>query len=273
MIDTGTGLTALGLALGGKDIVVKLLGPTAEYLGDEAKEFTKKRFENVKNIFSNAALKLGERLNTEKGSVPPKVLKGIINEGSYCDDFLAIEYFGGVLASSRTGISRDDRGAYFNSLVSRLSTYQLRLHYLLYHVVKSTFDEEDINVGIDTERNKLRVFIPFDSYSISMDFTGKEMQEFENILNHSILGLLKESLIDNFYQFGGVDFISKEFPSADKPGIILQPSPIGIELFLWAYGHGQNSIRDYLTDKVKFDIDEKIKIINTNRRITEKKAE
>ena len=266
-MDTGTGLTILGTALGGKDIIVKMLGPTADYLGEGFKDFTKKRIENVKNIFSNASKKLGEKIETENGGVPPKVLKGILDEGSYSEDFLTVDYFGGVLASSRTGISRDDRGAYFNSLVGRLSSYQLRLHYLFYHIVKSTFNGENINVGIDTERHRLRVFIPFETYIAAMDFVEGEIQELGNILNHSIFGLLKESLIDNYYHFGGLDYIKKHFPTAEKPGIILQPSPLGIELFLWAYGLGQKQISSYLTSAIQFDIDENIKVLEGYKRL------
>jgi hypothetical protein len=73
-------------------------------------------------------------------------LKEILENGAWCEEELQVEYFGGVLASSRTGISRDDRGAYFTSLISRLSTYQLRSHYIFYHLFKKIFDGEDINI-------------------------------------------------------------------------------------------------------------------------------
>jgi hypothetical protein len=267
MIDTGTGLTALGVALGGKDIIVKLLGPTAEYIGDEAKEFTKKRFENVKNIFSNATKKLGNKLESENGTVSPKVLKGIIDEGSYCDDFLATEYFGGVLASSRTGISRDDRGAYFNSLISRLSAYQLRFHYLVYHLIKSIYNKETVNVGLETDRMKLRIFIPFETYHVGMEFFGVEEKESGNILIHTLTGLNKEGLLDNFYQYGSANFLKAQFPFIDSGGIIVEPSILGIELFLWAYGLGQRSINDYLKENIIFNLDHNIKIIGDYKRI------
>ena len=39
------------------EIVYKLLGPTAEYLGDELKTFTQKRIENRDKIFANAVEK------------------------------------------------------------------------------------------------------------------------------------------------------------------------------------------------------------------------
>jgi hypothetical protein len=271
MIDTGTGLTALGVALGGKDIIVKLLGPTAEYIGDEAKEFTRKRFENVKNIFSNAIKKSGNKLETETGTVSPKVLKGIIDEGSYSDDFLTTEYFGGVLASSRTGISRDDRGAYFNSIISRLSAYQLRFHYLVYHLIKLIFNKEVLNVGLEDNRQKLRIFIPFDTYLIGMEFFGPEERESGNILTHILTGLTKEGLLDNFYQYGDVNFLKTRFPGIDRGGVVVEPSILGIELFLWAYGLGQRSINDYLKENIIFDLDNKVKIIGAYKRINDQK--
>lgn len=72
----------------------------------------------------NSAIKL-----RRPGAVPPKVLKGIIGEAPFCDDELSAEYFGGVLASSRTGVSRNDRGAAFAALVGRLSAYEIRAHF------------------------------------------------------------------------------------------------------------------------------------------------
>ena len=107
IITVGVGAIAAYL---GKDGVQKILGPTADYLGEELKAFTQRRVENTAKIFLNAKKKLGPRLDSP-GQVPPKVLKTVINEGSYSEDPIALEYFGGVLASSRTEIGRDDRGA------------------------------------------------------------------------------------------------------------------------------------------------------------------
>ena len=107
---TTIGVSAIAAGAGAyvtRDVVSRILGPTADYLGGELKEFTQRRMENVGRIFSNAEDKLGDRLNSP-GRVPPKVLKTIINEGSYSDDQIAVDYFGGVLASSRTEVSRDD---------------------------------------------------------------------------------------------------------------------------------------------------------------------
>ena len=94
-MDIGTGLSVLGSA----SILKKLLGPTADYVGDELKEITRMRVENLKQIFANATKKVGDGID-KPGAVPPKVLYGILSEGSFCDDLFVGEYMGGVLASS-----------------------------------------------------------------------------------------------------------------------------------------------------------------------------
>src|SRR6266496_693093 len=118
-MEPASGIAILGTAIGSAKIVEKLLGPTADYLGTGLRSWTEKRVENTRRIFTHAAKLLGDRLESP-GSVPPKVLKGILDDGSFCDDELSAEYFGGVLASSRTGVSRDDRGASFTALLGRL---------------------------------------------------------------------------------------------------------------------------------------------------------
>src|SRR5664279_502578 len=93
---TTIGLGAVAAYLG-KDGVAKLLGPTADYLGTGLRDFTQRRAEAIGKIFGSAYKKLGPKAE-QPGEVPPKVLKSVLNEGSYASDPLAIEYFGGILA-------------------------------------------------------------------------------------------------------------------------------------------------------------------------------
>src|SRR4051794_30772500 len=122
MADIGTGLELLGPSL----LVPKLLGPTADYVGEGVRTWTERRVENVQRVFEKAGRKISPEELERPGRVPPRVLKGVLEEGSFWDDELAAEYLGGVLASSRTEASRDDRAASLISLVGRLSTYALR---------------------------------------------------------------------------------------------------------------------------------------------------
>lgn len=106
---TTVGLGAITAYLA-KDGIAKLLGPTADYLGEGLRDLTQRRIESIGKMFSNASKKLGPQLNMP-GQVPPRILRTVMNEASYFEDHVALEYFGGVLASSRTEGGRDDRGA------------------------------------------------------------------------------------------------------------------------------------------------------------------
>ena len=248
-MDPSTGLTILGTAIGSAKTVEKILGPTADYIGGGLKNWTERRVQNVANIFANARERLGAKLE-EGGSVPPKVLKEILNEGSFCDDELAAEYFGGVLASSRSEVSRDDRGASFAALVSRLTTYQLRTHCFFYHVVKAIFDGDSLTVLQPEGRNRLQTFIPVKSWAIAMEFSDKE--NLQTILQHVMFGLLREGLIEQDFTFGPAEEMKRHVGETATSGILFKPSALGVELFYWAYGKGDIGIERFLEPTITF---------------------
>lgn len=258
MIDPGTGLTILGSAIGGAKVVEKILGPTSEYIGEQLREWTEKKVKNTANIFKNAEKKLGKKLEQD-GNVSPKILKSILEDGAWCEEELQVEYFGGVLASSRTGVSRDDRGAYYTDLISKLSTYQLRTHYLFYHSLKQHFDGQDININDGNSWRKLQLFISNETYFNAMDFTKDEGQNWGNLMSHSVWGLNKENLIGDFAS-GDIDHLKKKFSAVKSNGILISPSKIGVELFMWAYGYGQNNPNDFFNSSIKFNDEQSIKI-------------
>jgi hypothetical protein len=235
---TTVGIGAIAAYLG-KDGLQKLLGPTADYLGGELQEFTKKRIVNVGRIFRKAEEKLGENIDAP-GQVPPKVLKTIINEGSYCEDEVAVEYFGGILASSRTDLGRDDRGARIAKILDGMSTYQIRSHYVIYSLIKKSFSESGYMYNQD-DRHKMLLFIPMNIYISSMQFDEKEMQQFGAILNHALFGLSNDDLIEGF-QYGSEEHIKKHYSEASSEGIVVAPSAFGAELYLWGYGQGNQDL-------------------------------
>ena len=247
---TTVGIGAIAAYLG-KDGLQKLLGPTADYLGGELQEFTKKRIENVGKIFSKAEEKLGENIETP-GYVPPKVLKTIVNEASYCEDEVAVEYFGGILASSRTELGRDDRGARIAKILDGMSTYQIRSHYVIYSLIKKIFSDSGYMYNQD-DRHKMQLFIPMHIYIASMQFDGKELQQFGAILNHALFGLNNDDLIEGF-QYGPQEHIKKHFSDASADGIVVAPSAFGAELYLWGYGRGSQDLSYALNAKELIDL-------------------
>lgn len=254
-MDTGsaivTSVETIAAAWGGKELIGKVLGPTAEYLGDGIKSFTEKRVQNVKSIFENASKKI--KSDDPTVAVPPRVLQGVLNEGSYVDDFLFTEYFGGVLASSKSGISRDDRAASLNSLLGRMSTYQLRLHYIAYHLFVKLNRGRQLNPGIDVDRNKMSIFIPASTLISSMDFDENEVRRYAIIVSHSLHGLVKESLLLDDFLSGEAHFLTHRDGRIQTGGVIITPGSLGFELFCAAYGDLDVLYTEYL-DK-DFDLD------------------
>lgn len=254
-MEVGSGLALLGSA----KLIEKLLGPTCEYLGQNIQQLTKKMHDNIAKIFINAESKLGDRINQE-GKVPPKVLKSIIENGSWCEEELQCEYFGGVLASSRSSISRDDRGAYLSNLVSEMSSYQVRMHYLIYSEIHKLFFGKDINVCEQAIRSKLEVFIPLDTYLEAFDFSEEELKRLFELTPHIMFGLANAGLIENNFQYGPQESLKKKYPDANSYGIIVQPSQRGVELYMWAYGHGFEPLTSYFSSSMAFKPIDGIKI-------------
>lgn len=251
-MDIGTGLTLFG----SRKLIESLLGPTADYIGEGIKKWTQKRVNNVSNIFEIAARKLGDKIE-QKGTVPPKVLKEILEEGSYCDDFLTAEYFGGVLASSRSGISRDDRGASFIKLISRMSAYQIRAHYVLYHIFKKNFEGKHKGLLIPEHRWMLDTFVPQIVFKQGMDFDDKE--DYNLLVPHILEGLKKEWLLEKAF-YGSEEYLKNHFPKAMGSGMIFSLSSLGIELFLWAHAKSDLHVSDFFDISSEFETHNKIKI-------------
>ena len=246
---TTVGISAIAGYVG-KDLVIRLLGPTADYLGGELKEFTIKRMENLGRIFSNAERKLGDKLNCP-GQVPPKVLKMIVNEGSYSDDDISVEYFGGVLASSRTGVNRDDRGARIAKIIDSLSAYQIRSHYLIYATISTLFSADGNSFNYPEHRKALEIFMPYDSFSEAMEFTQQELKNLQ-LIDHTVNGLSTDGLIDGQWTIGARKSIGGRNP---QDGIVTMPSRQGAELFMWAFGHGDKRLDFMLTEKFSAEIE------------------
>ncbi|MEW6530342.1 MAG: hypothetical protein AB1473_05865 [Thermodesulfobacteriota bacterium] len=243
-MDPGTGLTILGGAIGSAKVLEKLLGPTADYLGGEIRNYTEKGFKNLGRIFSHASQTLGTKLE-EPGQVPPKVLKGILEEGYFCEDELSAQYFGGVLASSRSEVGRDDRGTSFISLIGRLSAYQIRTHFIFYTVFKGLCHGRRENLGLQHERDKFKVFLPFAVYYQAMDYQQGENPKV--LIPHVMDGLSREGLIGINWASGSRDNLnSAARVEVASDGIVFRPSSAGLELYLWAHGLSAMPAKDFL---------------------------
>jgi hypothetical protein len=255
-IDPGTGLTILGGAIGGTKLIEKILGPTAEYIGGGLQNWTQKRVENVGRIFQKAHQKLGERID-QPGTVPPRVLKEILDDGSYCDDELVAEYYGGVLASSRTEDGRDDRGSTYLRLTTQLSTYQIRFHYICYHWWRNLFQGTGLNSLQIDDLDKMSIFIPEPLFNKTMEFSDFERKTLPSISLHMFNGLNRKDLIDVLGS-GEPEQINKwctkmNLKEISERGIVLKPLHFGIEYWLWATSNGNQHAGRFLSSTCKLE--------------------
>lgn len=255
-MDVGTGLVLAASAATSKDLLIKLLGPTADYFGEGMKNHIQKSYDNINRICNHSIKLLGPKIEIY-GEVSPRILKNILSEGAFCEDELASEYFGGVLASSRTSDSKDDRGLAYLAVVNNMSTYQIRTHYIFYSIIENLFKGQDLSCSIGEDRNKMRVFLPWSVYSESMGINDGDWL----ILSHSMVGLSRLDLIGDFYAYGPKDSISS-YPEVNSDGILFTPSNFGVELYLWVHGHSNIPVGSFLKNKIQFSKSELISIPN-----------
>ena len=178
-------------------------------------------------------------------------------KGSYADDVVAVEYFGGVLASSRTEVGRDDRGSRLSKI--RLTTcqlYQIRSHYLIYSTISDLFSNSEYSFDIRDQTGVKMQSYSFLSkgYYEAMAFTH---QEWENpqILSHIFHGLAADGLIDIIWSFGSRETLKKDVSGVPSDGIVCAPSTQGAELLLWAFGHGDKKLDFLLTREFSSEIE------------------
>lgn len=243
MVDVGTGLTSLGSAEVSKDLILKILGPTAEYIGEGVQVWTARRVANVQRMLKFAYERLGARID-EGGTVPPRVLKAVLEEAQVAQDELMAEYLGGVLASSRSEVARDDRAAATAATIGRLSTYAVRAHYVMYAAARPLFRGVDFRSG--NERRNAPVFVAVQDFSVAMGFSPEEDAEFNDIFAELMLSLTREDLVQEQWAIGDIEGLGGLANVAvPAPGIVYRLSNPGIILFCAAHGLRLDAVGRY----------------------------
>ena len=279
MVDPVTVVTVGGTAAYiFKPQIDKILGPTADYLGEKVQGIVKQRFENVNNILIKTEKKIGDKIN-EQGSISPRIVERLINSGSFIEDDLTQEYFAGVMATSRTANGKDDRGLYFLDLIGKLSHFDLKIHYILYSQLRIKHLGTKSSIFIVDHRPYLFNCITVDAFFSAFQKYYQDTYDRELILTETASRLLKEKLVNDLL-YGPEEFIQGRVKSlyGDKfltataheqlirIGVIgfqgfscggqqlwYTPSPLGAQLFLWAHGEGQRLANDIFNPDLIFN--------------------
>jgi len=235
--EIGEGLAILGASEVTKDAIQKILAPTADYIGTGLLSGTKAAV-NLARVLVGAARRHGP-VKSSHGQVPPRLLKGVLDDAPFCEDEVMAEYLGGILASSWTSDTRDDRGVTHLATIKRLSTYTLRAHCILYTALVSLHYSND--KGFPREGDA--VHIPECYFLEAMAYADGEDKS--TTWAHSIVALEREHLA-KIGPAGSAQYYREhpEYISAKRPrrlmqehgGLIFGGTSSGFELFFAACG-------------------------------------
>lgn len=175
----------LALALPGEWALKKTLGPALEELGDDLRRL----YAVGRDKILAAALKKikdpddGKRANL-------RVTRDVLWNGAFSDSEFCAEYFGGILASSRSDDGKCDDVVQYADVVKSLSSKQLHLHYVIYNCLNKLWCSvtESVNVGAGDDLFRHQAW-----------FSGVELVEQLKLnVQPDLYVLYKEGLITNF---------------------------------------------------------------------------
>jgi hypothetical protein len=189
---------------------------------------------NLSRIGQNAERKTaGQALEANA-----RVLSKALIEGGYAEDEIVVDYLGGVLAASTS----DDAAAPIIAQIGRLSSVQLRLHFVIYREIRR----------LNLSRN-----IPF--YSAGASKQGEVSIDASellaavnaewNVVGSGLAVLAREGLLRDF---------ELRVETETQPALALaHPSGLGAELFLWGNGTRATEAREMLNPnvEVRFEAD------------------
>jgi hypothetical protein len=132
-----------------------------------------------------------------------------------------------------------------------------------YSLIKLLNDGDGPLGGTDERRAK-SLYLPFEAFSTAMELTASE--NFETILGHTMFGLHSEGLLENAEWAPSAKQLTQndaifDGNAPDGPGgIVVTPSTLGIELYMWAHGCGDLPTSRFLDREVVLSSDVKVTV-------------
>lgn len=176
------------ISLPGEWAIRKVLGPTMTEFGEDLKYlYTKGR----DKIFAAAQRKINDPEDGQRANL--RVARDVLWNGAFTDEDICAEYFGGILAASRSSDGNNDETIQFVEVTKSLSSKQLHLHYIIYCALNKRFVacNKKINVGQGTEMNSCEVW--FAAVELERDVRLRLETDLNVLLR---MGLLHEFITD-----------------------------------------------------------------------------
>lgn len=135
-------------------VIKKVLGPTFEVMGDDLAQLYEKGRDR---IFSAARKKITDIEDGKRANL--RVARDVLWNGAFCDEAIGAEYFGGILAVSRSVDGRSDDAIPFADVVKAMSSKQLKLHYDFYHSLAKSLMERTTQWDVFELPNTEEIFV------------------------------------------------------------------------------------------------------------------
>lgn len=213
---------------GGKELLVRVFGPTADYLGEKLAATTK-------DILESAAKKISFHRVPEENRVSPAIIHQMAYDWIYDDEQIFSEYYGGILTASKRG--QNDIGKAIGQTITRLPAYALRLHFIIYNAIKNTFLGKSINLGKSYDCRLCCIYIKKTDLDLAMGFTDEDVDHHQLIYGTCLNALAREELIRHGFYLGKAKEFNTMFKMSER-GLIVGPSYSGASLLSWAAGFG-----------------------------------
>jgi hypothetical protein len=255
---------AIAVKVFNSDHAKKLLGPLEDHYGNLLAGFAARGDKFIAlNMGRILSIALHTKGKIQKGSfASPKIVGKIMYESMTSTDLITDLYLGRVLASSVSKNGRDDRGNVFAELIGRMSSYQLRAHYIFYHTIKDVYNGKKLNASSFHDRKKMHTFIPLKSFIEALDYKQGESENIcciTHLTGHILPGLLKEDLIEDDFMFGQMHNEGHYYKELTSQGGVFTPTMFGMEFFAWVYGMPEIDFASFLSKDVIFEWDKSIK--------------
>ena len=171
------------------------------------------------------------------------------------DGEIAAEYFGGILAGSRTPDGKNDTAVSWASALASMSGMQIKLDFLLYREWAALLHErKDLNLAATEGRNSARLLLNFPELLLTLG-EPRDLDSVERIetviaeFEIAAAGLHRLGLIDHF-RCGVAAHDSGPWGQATS---YFTPTAPGFELYGWAQGVPNMSARAFSTKAAVFD--------------------
>lgn len=176
------GKKTVEIVLPGASAIDKVLGPVLGEVGEDLKRL----YAVGRDMIFVAAYKKIEDVEDGK-QANLRVTRDVLWNGSFSDSELCAEYFGGILASSRSEDGKDDDSIQFVDVTKSLSTKQLGLHYAIYNRLNKLLvaSDERVNVAMDTELRRRQVW--FSAMELQVNLELRVGTDLNILFRHGLL--------------------------------------------------------------------------------------